>query len=376
MPTLRLRLNRKNDAGGYDPIHLETSTDLVLRPDGTTAENSFTTLASKVEELSGGADAKAHAATHAAGGSDPVTPAAIGAAPASHSHDGYAPVNHEHNYAGAATAGGAANTAVKLQNPRTFRTNLASTTAEQFDGSDNVSPGVTGILPVANGGTGRTDGAAPKLAVARNIRVNLASTAAASFDGSGDAAPGVTGVLPVANGGTGATSLPSLKEDLGLSSGGIELIPAIALGSNVRWANHEWIVVHQEGSTVYLALTTIYEKCQFGSNNTYAGSNLAARAMAFQNSLPADIVAKAVNTTVNGVTSKIFVASYEQMNGGFSWFNSNERRICKYNGTADWYWTSSPGSSSDVYFVSSDGGINYRNPTNTIGFRPFVAIKV
>lgn len=50
-------------------------------------------------------------------------------------------------------------------------------------------------------------GSANRLATARTIRTNLASTSAASFDGTADVTPGVTGVLPEANGGTGATSL-------------------------------------------------------------------------------------------------------------------------------------------------------------------------
>lgn len=45
-------------------------------------------------------------------------------------------------------------TAPKLQTARTIRTNLASTTAVNFDGSANVTPGVTGVLPISNGGTG------------------------------------------------------------------------------------------------------------------------------------------------------------------------------------------------------------------------------
>ena len=44
--------------------------------------------------------------------------------------------------------------AATLTTGRTFQTNLASTTAVSFDGSANVTPGVTGTLPVANGGTG------------------------------------------------------------------------------------------------------------------------------------------------------------------------------------------------------------------------------
>ena len=44
------------------------------------------------------------------------------------------------------------------------------------------------------------------LSTARTIRTNLASTATASFDGSANVTPGVTGTLPLANGGTGATT--------------------------------------------------------------------------------------------------------------------------------------------------------------------------
>lgn len=45
-------------------------------------------------------------------------------------------------------------TATKLSTARTIQTNLASTSSASFDGTANVAPGVTGILPVANGGTG------------------------------------------------------------------------------------------------------------------------------------------------------------------------------------------------------------------------------
>lgn len=45
-------------------------------------------------------------------------------------------------------------TATKLKTSRTIRTNLASTSTASFDGSGNITPGVTGVLPVANGGTG------------------------------------------------------------------------------------------------------------------------------------------------------------------------------------------------------------------------------
>ena len=49
-----------------------------------------------------------------------------------------------------------ANTATKLATARTIQTNLASDSTASFDGSANVTPGVTGVLPVANGGTGNS----------------------------------------------------------------------------------------------------------------------------------------------------------------------------------------------------------------------------
>ena len=58
-------------------------------------------------------------------------------------------------YAGSSSAGGSATSAVKLQTARTIRTNLQSTSTASFDGTANVTPGVTGVLPVANGGTGK-----------------------------------------------------------------------------------------------------------------------------------------------------------------------------------------------------------------------------
>lgn len=51
---------------------------------------------------------------------------------------------------------GNASSATKLNTSRTIRTNLASTSTASFDGSANITPGVTGTLPVANGGTGAT----------------------------------------------------------------------------------------------------------------------------------------------------------------------------------------------------------------------------
>lgn len=88
-------------------------------------------------------------------------------------------------------------------------------------------PKAPDILPISKGGTGNAAGNAPsatKLQTARTIRTNLASTGTAGFDGTANVTPGVTGVLPAANGGTGQTSLASLAAALGpLMTGGAKI---------------------------------------------------------------------------------------------------------------------------------------------------------
>ena len=58
------------------------------------------------------------------------------------------------------TITGNAGSATKLATARTIHTNLESTNSYSFDGTANITPGVTGTLPIANGGTGATTAAA------------------------------------------------------------------------------------------------------------------------------------------------------------------------------------------------------------------------
>jgi hypothetical protein len=77
-------------------------------------------------------------------------------------------------------------------------------------------------ISVENGGTGNSTGNAvssTKLATARNIKVDLGSIAAASFDGTANVTPGVSGILGIANGGTGATSIDAARRNLHISQG-------------------------------------------------------------------------------------------------------------------------------------------------------------
>ncbi len=76
--------------------------------------------------------------------------------------------------------------------------------------SVNGSTGAVSITTI----TGNA-GSATKLQTARNITVNLESTSAASFNGTANVTPGVSGELPIANGGTGASTAAAARTALG-----------------------------------------------------------------------------------------------------------------------------------------------------------------
>ena len=50
MATLKQRLHKKNSSGTYDVVHLETSSEVVKRPNGTTVEASLVELKTSVSE--------------------------------------------------------------------------------------------------------------------------------------------------------------------------------------------------------------------------------------------------------------------------------------------------------------------------------------
>jgi hypothetical protein len=89
----------------------------------------------------------------------------------------------------------------------------ASKTANNFLAAPNGSSGaptfraiVAADIPTLNQ---NTTGSAATLTTGRTIQTNLASTSAVSFNGSTNITPGVTGTLPVGNGGTGTATAPT-----------------------------------------------------------------------------------------------------------------------------------------------------------------------
>ena len=100
-----------------------------------------------------------------------------------------------------------------------------------------ISGGGTGATTAAGAlknlgalSTTGTAAAATKLATARTIRTNLGSTSTASFDGSANITPGVTGILPQANGGTGSSSLAEAIKAV-IQQGGVDLVEISTTGN-------------------------------------------------------------------------------------------------------------------------------------------------
>lgn len=113
---------------------------------------------------------------------------------------------------GGGTAGIAA---FKAGTPSAVRGAIAAAASGVNNDITNLT-GLTTALSVNQGGTGNSAGrsaTATKLDVPRGLRVNLASTSAVNFDGSADVTPGVTGTLSRSNGGTGQSDVSYLRAE-------------------------------------------------------------------------------------------------------------------------------------------------------------------
>ena len=154
-----------------------------------------------------------------------------------------------------------------------------------------------------------------------------------------------------------------------------------SVGSTITIGSYQYIICHIDNSAgvVYAITNELQGETQFSTNGstTYSGSLLASKCTDwYNNKVPASWRNNGIfkSVTVNGVTSPCFVPSYDQFNGGFSYFDSNSKRICNLNDSANWYWTSTANSSSGVWYVNSNCFLRGNGPSGTGGFRPCLAI--
>lgn len=89
-----------------------------------------------------------------------------------------------------------------------------------------------------------------------------------------------------------------------------------------------------------------------------------------------------VDVTVEGVTNKVFVPTHDQVNGGFSWYNSNANRTVKRDTdkvNMSWWTSSSYNNSNLLYTIEggsslSTGSIITKTYDQTLGVRPHICI--
>lgn len=148
--------------------------------------------------------------------------------------------------AGTAATATAATTATKLATARTLNvsddTGAHTGTGVSFNGTSGGTIKLPSTIAAnIDGSVTGNAGTATKLASARTIRTNLGSTTAVSFDGSANITPGVTGTLLPTNGGTGQTSLNASAD---------ALINALPVGSSAPSDGDYFIVqAHNGGET-------------------------------------------------------------------------------------------------------------------------------
>lgn len=95
---------------------------------------------------------------------------------------------------------------------------LANTTSATFPGTVTATKFIGALQGVADSAL-----KADKLTTGRTVQTNLGSTSAATFDGTANITPGVTGTLPIKNGGTGATTAAGILTNIGITATAAEI---------------------------------------------------------------------------------------------------------------------------------------------------------
>lgn len=138
------------------------------------------------------------------------------------------------------------------------------------------------------------------------------------------------------------------------------------VGDIMTFAGQQWIVSHKTSTEAYLTLNGLSGKSTW--------NNLDSTCQTWENShLDASQKAILKTITAGNTSGKVFVATKDQMSGGFSYFNSDDRRDVN-----DLYWTSTGETSNYAWLVDTVGYINYTNGYKTYsrGFRPSICIDL
>ena len=143
----------------------------------------------------------------------------------------------------------------------------------------------------------------------------------------------------------------------------------LTLGNTISWVNQEWIVSYVTDTEAYLTL-----KGLSGESTWY---NLQPTCTTFANKFTEAQKACLKSVTAGNTSGKVFVATRDQMDGGFSYFNSDSRRRLN-----EVYWTSTESGSNNAWLVLQNGRLNDYSIFDgfgqliSCGFRPSVCIDL
>jgi hypothetical protein len=153
--------------------------------------------------------------------------------------------------------------------------------------------GRTGIIQASDVPTlnQNTTGSAATLTTSRTFQTNLASTSTASFNGSANVTPGVTGTLPVANGGTGATSLGSANNIPFVGSSG-----NLTSSNNLKFDTTRLILSKNSDGTEVETVPSITIENKSTQNFSFASLSINAN----NNGLRTTLTADGLGTLISG----------------------------------------------------------------------------
>ena len=227
------------------------------------------------------------------------------------------------------------------------------------DPSKNVEQVLGETVSITKGGTGATTAAAGLYNLMAGLTEMTAEELAEDdllcvLDVDTNSAKKVA--LSVVGIGGGGTTNPELPDK-----------GSLTLGNTVTFADKQWIVSHVTNTEAYLTLSDLLGR--------YTWNYLQNACTTFANSSLTEAQRGCLKSITAGNTSgKVFVATYDQMDGGFSYFNSDSKRR-----TGSVYWTSTEADSVDAWYVRSDGRLSsnsFDDKSTSYGFRPSVCIDL
>lgn len=147
-----------------------------------------------------------------------------------------------------------------------------------------------------------TTGSAATLTTARTIQTNLASTSSASFNGSANITPGVTGTLPLGNGGTGQTTAPAANAAL---SGFTTTATAAGTTTLTDTSSYYQVFTGTQAQTVQLPATSrLAQGWSFHIVNNSTGTlTLQTSTAVSLGTIPSGVTVMATALTITGNTA-------------------------------------------------------------------------